>query len=156
MGPDVSAAAAKLPSAVGPYLRGLRHVGVVTEDSETLVVRLQTLFGLKEADIHRLPPPGVATDTRFVFLSLGGVPFEIIEPVTERFRQLLLSSGRGINHVCFNVSDLEGAVAAMRSQGVRLGHVTRDGPVTMPSFHMAYFNPEDTGGLLIEFVEPRT
>ena len=39
-------------------------------------------------------------------------------------------------------------------QGVRLGHVTPDGIVSMPSFRMAYFNPEDTAGILIEMVQP--
>ncbi len=42
----------------------------------------------------------------------------------------------------------------MQAKGVRLGHVTKDGILDMGRSKVAYFNPEDTGGILIEFVEP--
>lgn len=147
-----------LPGAVSRHLRGLRHVGVVTADSEALVARLQQLFGIEDSAIVRVPPPGVPTETRFVFLSIGGMPYEIIEPVSPRFRDILLgpASNRGVNHVCYNVDDIEAAVAAMRAAGVRLGHVTPDGILETPGSRMAYFDPADTGGLLIEFVGPKT
>ena len=47
-------------------------------------------------------------------------------------------------------------VAAIARQGVRLGHVTPNGIVELPTFNMAYFDPRDTAGLLIEFVESKT
>jgi catechol 2,3-dioxygenase-like lactoylglutathione lyase family enzyme len=144
-----------LPDGVRGSLRGLRHVGIVTDDSEALTERLQALFGVADSEITRVPPPGTVADTRFAFFSIGGLPLEIIEPVSARFRALLLGSGRGVNHVCFNVEDLPAAVAAMRAHGVRLGHVTADGIVDLPHARMAYFDPEDTAGVLIEFVEPR-
>ncbi len=145
------------PSAgVSSYLKGLRHVGVVTPDLAALVERMQTIFGLSDDDILRIPADNSPCDTRFAFFSIGDTPYEVIEPVSETFRHLLLGSGTGANHVCYSVDDLDGAVAAMRLAGVRLGHVTPNGIVETPSFRMAYFHPEDTGGLLIEFVEDRS
>ncbi len=144
-----------LPTSVSSHLRGLRHVGVVTDDSETLIARLQAVFGIADQEILRVPAPGTAADTRFAFFSIGGVPYEVIEPVSPQFRALLLNTNRGTNHVCYNVDDLSAAVAAMAAAGVRLGHVTPDGIVELPHARMAYFNPEDTAGILIEFVEPR-
>lgn len=144
-----------LPGGVSQHLRGLRHVGVVTADAEALVGRLQAIFGLADSDIAWVPEPGVEADTRFAFFTIGGTPYEVIEPLTDRFRDILLGSNQGTNHVCYNVDDLPAAIAAMQAAGVRLGHVTPDGMVELPSFRMAYFNPEDTGGLLIELVEPR-
>lgn len=144
-----------LPDGVSQHLRGLRHVGIVTADGDALIARLQAIFGLVDDEILRLPAPGVPADTRFAFFSIGGVPYEVIEPVSEHYRQLLLQGTGGINHVCYNVDDLGAAVAAMRAAGVRLGHVTPDGIAETPSFRMAYFDPADTAGLLIEFVEPR-
>lgn len=144
-----------LPANVSQHLRGLRHVGVVTADSEAMVQRFKELFGLAEADILRVPAPGEAAETRFVFLTVGGVPYEIIEPVSQKYRELLLKSGSGVNHVCYNVDDLSAAVAAMAAAGVRLGHVTAGGIVEMPHARMAYFDPEDTAGVLIEFIETR-
>lgn len=143
-----------LPGGVSRYLRGLRHVGIVTGDSAALVARMQAIFGIADDEILRVPPPDQPADTRFAFFSIGGAPVEVIEPVSEYFRALLLGH-RGVNHLCYNVSDLPAAVAAMADAGVRLGHVTPAGLVELPTFRMAYFNPEDTAGILIEFVEPR-
>ena len=141
--------------SVSDYLLGLRHVGIVTEDLDATVTRLQAIFGVADEEVLLVPAPGESADTRFAFFSIGGTPYEVIEPVSEHFREVLLKTNRGANHVCYNVSDLEAAVAAMAEQGVRLGHVTPDGIVSLPSFRMAYFDPRDTAGLLIEFVEPR-
>ncbi len=47
------------------------------------------------------------------------------------------------------------AVKFKDKKGVRLDHVTRDGILDMGRSKVAYFNPEDTDGILIEFVEPK-
>lgn len=146
---------AALPGAVARHLRGLRHVGAVTSDLEPMLARLQAIFGIADCAIARVPAPGEPAATRFAFLTIGGVPYELIEPVSPEFRALLLGRGEGMNHVCYEVDDLDGAVAAMAASGVRLGHVTPGGILEMPHARMAYFDPRDTGGLLIEFVEPR-
>jgi hypothetical protein len=51
------------------------------------------------------------------------------------------------------VTDIEIAVKAMAARGVRLGHVTPHGIVDAPGFRMAYFNPDDCAGMLVEFKE---
>lgn len=145
-----------LPANVSQHLRGLRHVGVVTENLETTLARLQNLFGIEDAAIVRVPAAGEPAETRFAFLNIGGQPYELIEPVSPHFREILLGSNRGVNHVCYNVDNLNAAVAAMAAHGVRLGHVTPDGILNMAHARMAYFNPADTAGILIEFVEPLT
>ena len=143
-------------AAVGDFIEGLRHVGIVTEDLQATVSRLQQIFGLADADISIVPGAHEPAETRFAFFSIGGTPYEVIEPVSDYFKDILLNSNTGANHVCYNVSDLEAAVAAMAQQGVRLGHVTPTGVVELPTFKMAYFDPRDTAGLLIEFVESKT
>ena len=131
------------------YLLELNHVGIVTEDLDAQVHRLQTIFAIDDADIQRLDNGAV----RFAFFSIGATPYEVIQPVSAQSRATLLKSKTGVNHVCYAVRDIEQAVAAMADKGVRLGHVTPDGIVDTPTFRMAYFNPEDTAGVLIEFKE---
>ncbi len=135
---------------VSDYIIGLRHVGLVTEDLDGMVSRLQEVFGIADDGVQRVESP----ETRFAFFAIGGTPYEVIEPVSQHFRDILLNTNTGTNHVCYNVSDLEAAVVAMADKKVRLGHVTPDGIVSLPSFKMAYFNPEDTAGVLVEFVQP--
>jgi hypothetical protein len=42
----------------------------------------------------------------------------------------------------------------MTRKGVRPGHVTPNGILTLPHQKMVYFNSEDTGGMLIEYIQP--
>ena len=143
-------------STVSDHLLGLRHVGLVTADLHATVERLQQIFGISDDGITYIPEDRDAeADTRFAFFSIGGAPYEVIEPVSEHFREILLKTNQGTNHVCYNVRDLAAAVDAMAAQGVRTGHVTPDGIVDLPTFRMAYFDPRDTAGVLIEFVETR-
>ncbi len=41
----------------------------------------------------------------------------------------------------------------MEQKGIHAGHVTPNGIITMSHQKMVYFNPQDTGGMLIEFIE---
>jgi catechol 2,3-dioxygenase-like lactoylglutathione lyase family enzyme len=135
------------PLTLAPYLVGLRHVGAIVPDCVATAERWQSLLGgtLRHVD-------GGAT--RFAFLTVPtGETLEFIEPVSDHFRALLLGRGHGADHVCFTVTDLPGAVALLAEQGVRTGHVTPDGFVATPTFRMAYFDPADTGGVLLELVE---
>lgn len=132
----------------------LRHVGYVTEELDQLVARFREIFDLSDEHIVLVPDDDTPTDTRFAFLSIGDATIEIIEPVTDRFRQTLLDSGRGINHLCFTVDDIDRAIQIMRDRGVRPGHVTPEGAIQMPHQRMVYFDPADTAGALIEFIEP--
>lgn len=142
---------ASLPGGVARFIKGPRHVGLVTDDLEALLARFKAIFGLREEDIQRMPAP----DTHFAFFTVGGQACEAIQPVSPRFRELLGRTNRGVNHVCYDVRDIDGAVAAMAAAGVRLGHVTPDGILDTPRSRMAYFDPDDTAGVLIEFVESR-
>ena len=144
-----------LPSGVQQHLLGMRHIGIVSDNAEALITRFKALFGLREEDILRVPQPGQDSDSRFAFFTIGGVPYEVIEPVSAGLKAQLLKRPQGINHVCYNVDDLDAAVAAMRAHGVQLGHVTPGGILEMPHARMAYFDPDDTAGLLIELVEDR-
>lgn len=142
-------------AALVDHIMGLRHVGMVVTDRRATVDRLTALFGLSEEQVVLVPAEHHSeVETRFAFLTLPDVVLEVIEPVSERFRTQLLGRGAGADHVCFTVRDLDAAIASLQAQGARLGHVTQDGPVTTPSFRLAYFDPATTGGLLLELIEP--
>ena len=133
----------------------VRHVGVIVDDAQASTELYRKLFDIDEQDVRVVPPWDVAdAETRFTFVPVGGMEFELIEPISENFKTLIGNPPTGINHIAFIVTDLEKAVALMKEKGVRLGHVTRDGILDMKRSKVAYFNPEDTGGVLLEFVEP--
>ena len=134
----------------------VRHLGVYVEDIDASVALYKKLYDIADDDVRMMPPPeNKDPESRFAFIPLGGMEFELIQPISERFKALVGNPRPGINHIAFVVTDLEKAVERMQAKGVRLGHVTKDGILDMQRSRVAYFNPADTGGILIEFVEPR-
>lgn len=137
-----------------PPTRSFRHIGYIVRDLKQSVADFQRLFDLRDEDIRIVPPFDLPADSRFAFFHADGLTFELIEPISEHFKEILFNSGIGINHICFTVDDIESAVKEMAAKGIRPGHVTPNGIITMPHQKMVYFNPEDTGGFLIEYIQP--
>jgi methylmalonyl-CoA/ethylmalonyl-CoA epimerase len=73
------------------------------------------------ADAAGCPADVVRDDVQNVavaFVDVGGVRIELIEPaVAESPVSLSLDKGQQLVHLCFEVGNLEGAVAAARSAG---------------------------------------
>ena len=140
---------------ISDLITGVRHIGIIVDSMDTSLGLYKSLFDIDDCTIRLVPPAGEpAPDTRFAFLPIATTELELIEPVSEHFRNLLGNPRPGINHIAFTVSDIDRAVALMHAKGVRLGHVTKNGILDMKSSRVAYFNPDDTGGILIEFVQP--
>jgi methylmalonyl-CoA/ethylmalonyl-CoA epimerase len=134
----------------------VRHIGVYVENMDKSISKLAQLFDHDPDTLFQVPPAGEpAPDSRFAFIPVGGMDFELIQPISDNFKQLVSNPPPGINHVAFTVTDIELAVELMSKKGVRLGHVTPDAILDMPKSRVAYFNKDDTAGILIEFVEPR-
>ena len=133
--------------------RSFRHIGYIVRDLRQSVADFQRLFDLQDEDIRIIPPFELPADTRFAFFHADGLTFELIEPISEHFKNILFNSCVGINHICFTVDDIDSAVKEMAAKGIRPGHVTPNGIITMPHQKMVYFDPKDTGGVLIEYIE---
>ncbi len=133
----------------------IRHIGIYVKDMDESLALYKKLYDLADDQIRQVPPPETENpESRFAFLPLGNVEFELIQPISERFKKLVGDPPPGINHIAFTVSDIDAAVKMMEQKGVRLGHVTKDGILDMKTSRVAYFDPRDTGGILIEYVEP--
>ncbi|MEI6128203.1 MAG: VOC family protein [Pseudomonadota bacterium] len=141
--------------SIRDLITNVRHLGVIVEDVKASVALYKKIYDIDDKDIKIVPPyEDTEAESRFAFLPLGGMEFELIQPIADSFKNRIGNPVTGINHIAFIVKDLEKAVALMKAKGVRLGHVTKDGILDMKRSKVAYFNPEDTGGLLVEFVEP--
>jgi methylmalonyl-CoA epimerase len=133
----------------------IRHIGIIVKDAEKSVKLFKNLFDLNDDEVKVVPPSVTKNESVFAFIPTGETELELIQPLSEHFKEMVGNPAEGINHIAFTVKDIEEAVRLMGEKGVRLGHVTKDGILDMGRSKVAYFNPEDTGGILIEFVEPR-
>ena len=144
-------------AVLADYITGLQHVGHIVDDIDEAVARFRRVYGVGEEAIRRVPEDrNTAAETLFAFVTVGDTEFELIQPVSEQFREILLatpSGGSGINHVAWRVSDIEACVELLEQQGIRPGHVTPDGIVSFADRKLVYLDAGDTEGLLIELIE---
>lgn len=127
----------------------LSHIAVVVRDLEATVERFQHVLGAHVIEREHLR----ATGTDVAVLELGGAHIEFLssrQPDTKVGR-ILQERGEGIHHLSFEVQNIEDQLAALRTEGVRLLDETPR--VGVHGRKIAFLNPEETSGILIELVE---
>ncbi len=140
---------------VKDLIKDVRHIGVIVRNAEKSTAVLKDMFDLDDKEVVMMGTDVTGGGSIYSFLPVGGTEFELIEPISDEFKGMLGDPPAGINHVAFTVTDIEQAVALMNEKGIRLGHVTAGGILDTGRSKVAYFNPEDTGNILMEFVEPK-
>jgi methylmalonyl-CoA/ethylmalonyl-CoA epimerase len=131
-------------------VKKLRHIGIMGEDFDRIVKKFEG-FGLPCTEVVEIKPIGA----KIGFAPIGEVMLELIthtepdrkeDPVTS----LVRAHPGSINHLCFEVDDLEASIRDFERAGARL----IEGSVR-PGAHgrVAFFYPETTEGVLIELCE---
>lgn len=94
----------------------LHHVGVVVADLEAWLERMVVLFGART-----IAPPleDPLQRVRVAFIDAGtGTSIEGIEPLGDDSPVAhFLGSGGGLNHLCFEVQDLDAELGRLRGEG---------------------------------------
>ena len=146
-----------IQSILADYIIRLQHVGHIVPDLDAAIDAFIRVYGVGEEAVRRSPEePNEDSEALFAFITIGDNEFELIQPLSERFRKLLLgapSGGAGINHVAWRVSDLDACLELLGEQGIGPGHVTPDGVFTNDSSRIVYLDPAACGGLFIELIE---
>ena len=139
------------------YIIGLQHVGHIVEDLDGAVAAFCRLYGVDEDSVRYVPEVhDEQTPARFAFVTVADAEFELIEPVSKELKEKLLgapSGGAGINHVAWQVSDVNECMTLLAGQGVGPGYVTPDGPVSTGTSRIVYLEPDDCDGLFVELIE---
>lgn len=130
------------------FAHRLDHIGIaVASIAEALGV--YRALGINESGRETVASQGVVT----AFLPLGDTRLELLEPTgaDSPVAKFLSKRGPGVHHVCFAVSDLEDALAALAARGFRLVHET---PVPgAGGRRVAFLHPSAGHGVLIELSE---
>jgi len=146
-----------IEEALSDYILGLQHIGYIVEDLDVAVAKWERLYGADAKCVRRVPEnPDEVVPTRFAFIRIAETEFELIEPVSQEFREIFAASpsgGAGINHIAWRVSDIAACLAVLAQNGVRPGHVTPGGVVTFGDRKLVYLHPDDCGGHLIELIQ---
>ena len=126
---------------------GLRHIGYFVEDMDVSLDMFKRLFDVGDDDIRLMTAEETGGTGVFGFVSIGGVELELIQLISDDIKKITGDTSPGINHVAFQVENIEAVVTAMEKKGFRLG-IFDTGKTKV-----AYLEPLDTDGHLIELVE---
>ena len=133
-----------------PKTAVLDHVGIAVASIAEALPAYAAILGLEPVHVEDVPAEGV----RVAFLPLaGGGAIELLEPVgsASPLGRFLEKRGPGVHHLSFRVPDCGAAIRAAEAAGVRtLPPAPRPGS---RGSLVAFFDPRDTGGVLIEVCE---
>ena len=148
----------RIPADLGsmlPGLLGLDHVGVAVADIEAAISFYRDVLGLQV--VHREDNLDQQVVEVMLASSEGGPAggqLQLLMPLAENsvVQRFLIRRGSGLHHVAYAVSDVRSASRTMRQRGVR---VLYDAPrAGTRGSQINFVHPNDTGGVLLELVEP--
>jgi len=123
----------------------LHHVGIIVEDLQSAIEKFEG-FGLSCTEIRELKEAGV----KIAFFPVGESLVELLHFQPDRTQDASGAQTNGINHIAFEVENLDASIADFQRNGATL----MDGfPRTIGQSRMAFFSPETTLNVLIEILE---
>jgi len=129
----------------------LHHVGFVVGDMDRALDYYRSLAFDTRGREHRLKGPSKEAVINIKILPVGDTEIEFLEPSGGETMQsqFLARHGEGIQHLAFEVDDLDQEVAALVEQGAKL-MFNKEVP---SGDKYAYFNTGDIGDVRLELIQ---
>ncbi|MEI6592093.1 MAG: methylmalonyl-CoA epimerase [Holophagaceae bacterium] len=124
----------------------INHLGIATPALAEAMERMSRLFDMGPEHTEEVAEQKVKT----AFFPVGESTLEYLESTDPEgpIGKFLAKRGPGIHHVCFEVDDIDAAVAGLLAKGVRMiDQAPRKGA---HGCRVAFLHPAETGGVLIE------
>jgi methylmalonyl-CoA/ethylmalonyl-CoA epimerase len=134
--------------APGLFSYELHHVGIVVVDIDRAATRYGAL-GFPGGERFEMDEQGVIAVT----YPAGAGYVELIQPTdpTGPIAKFMAKRGEGLHHVAYRVADLEGTLARLASEGVRL--IDAKPRTGAHGWRIAFIHPESCNGVLTELVD---
>ena len=126
----------------------IAHVSVAVHSLDDALPFYTEVLGLPLRERRPLPERGL----NVAFVGVGESQIELLEPADPEgmVARFLARRGEGMHHICFAVTDLDGAIAELAARGVELidrhAQPGAQGPV-------AFLHPRAARGVLVELQE---
>ena len=127
----------------------LGHVAIATPDADALAATFVAALGGVRGGEEVLD----GGTLRVVFVALGPVTFELLQPLSEEHTvaKFLATRGPGLHHVSLEVAGLEARLAAVGAAGART--IDAHGRPGAHGSTVAFLHPKSFGGVLVELCE---
>lgn len=127
----------------------IAHIGIAVRSIRETLAFYRDVLGVEPN--HTASSDGAT----IVSLPFGETDVELLEPMTPDgpIARFLDRRGPGIHHLCYEVPDLDAALAAARRHGYEL--VDREPRLGAHGHRIAFLHPRSTAGILLELTERR-
>ena len=125
------------------------HIGVAVEDLDAAIELYRDRLDMREQHRETVEEFGVEA----VLLEVGDGHVELLRPLSEDtgVARFLERNGPGIHHVAYATDDIEDALEALRTAGLRL--LDEEPRRGIRGSRVAFLHPKATAGVLTELVE---
>lgn len=131
-----------------PVRGRIHHVATVVRDLDAAIDFHMRVLGLVLEQVADVP----SQEVRIAFLTAGDSKIELVSPTNETsgVARFLAAKGEGFHHLCLEVPDIAGELAAIAAAGVQLINAEAVAGVEGP---VAFLHPKSCNGVLIELIE---
>jgi methylmalonyl-CoA epimerase len=128
-------------------IKRVEHIAIAVDSLEQSIDFLKDTFGLSLEYEERIG------QTRLAMLPVGQTYIELLEGQgpESSVTKWIGEKGPGLFHICFEVEDIDGAMAELKRKGVKLRDETPR--IGHAGARIAFLDPSFTGNVLIELAE---
>ncbi|MET4700710.1 methylmalonyl-CoA/ethylmalonyl-CoA epimerase [Constrictibacter sp. MBR-5] len=128
-------------------IKRVEHIAIAVDDMQESMRMLQHTLGLEMEYEEQIGA------TKLAMFPVGETYIELLQAAGPEsgVAKWMSEKGQSLYHLCFEVEDIDGAIAELKEKGVKLIDETpRNGH---GGSRIAFLNPESTGNILIELAE---
>ncbi|HEX5454444.1 MAG TPA: VOC family protein [Stellaceae bacterium] len=133
-------------------IKRIEHVAIAVEDLDGMAAMMRDKFGI--AVEYAEDRAGSAT--KLAMLPVGESYIELLQSLApaSRTAEWIAERGQSLYHICFEVEDIDAALAELKAKGTPLLNET---PVIgHGNCRIAFVDPKATGNILFELAEMPT
>ena len=125
------------------------HIGIAVQNIQDALTFFEDALGVKLERVES--EEGGRTDV--AFLPVGGSDVELVEPkdTDSGLAKYLAKRGEGVHHICFEVDDIEAALARLKEHGAQL--IDETPRRNAKGMRYAFIHPKSAHGVLIELYQ---
>lgn len=125
------------------------HIGIAVKSIQESLKLYRDIYGLDLAGIEEVEDQKVKT----AFLPIGDTEIELLESTDPNgaIAKFIDKKGEGIQHIAFQVEDVEKALEEAKEQGIRL--IDEKPRYGAGGAKIAFLHPKSTKGVLVEFCQ---
>ena len=128
-------------------IKRVEHIAIAVDSIQQSLGLMRDTFGLELEYEEQIGT------TRLAMLPIGETYIELLESSApdSGINQWIAEKGEGYFHICFEVEDIDGALAELKAKGVKLRDETPR--IGHGGARIAFIDPSSTGNMLIELAE---